>query len=102
MKTHNYPSNEPKTNLEIVMQYQGTMMSTLMDIVTGAEKQISRSEKYPFPTLSLELLQEAPLYCEFEYGETRPGAGDAMPCGREAVGMTTEEESPRCRLHLNQ
>ena len=39
--------------------------------------------------------------CEYEYPESRYGAGDGLPCGQEAVGISAQHESPRCRKHMD-
>lgn len=38
--------------------------------------------------------------CEFEFSESGYGAGDALPCGRDAVGSSIEDRSHRCTSHL--
>lgn len=38
--------------------------------------------------------------CEFEFSESGYGAGDALPCGRDAVGSDIESERLRCLVHL--
>lgn len=43
-----------------------------------------------------ESLREA---CEYEYGETQYGAGNAMPCGRDAEAKDSDGR-PRCLKHL--
>lgn len=38
--------------------------------------------------------------CQYEHPETYYGAGDSLPCGRDAVGSDIESERLRCRTHL--
>lgn len=67
-----------------VMAYQGDLIETLMRM--GGDK--------------LELKRKLG-FCEYESGESSYGAGDSMLCGRDAVGSSIQDETPRCRLHLN-
>lgn len=59
-----------------VMEYQGKLIDTLMGM---AEKAIA---------------------CQYTSAESSYGAADSIPCGKDAVGNSLEDEQHRCQLHL--